>query len=145
MNVSRQIIVGDVALLRAGGSAIIATARGYMMNAPAPSGRFVGKIACRHNLNDTERELLAMVDMGAEVVDVVVTHHLYGDMTGRLNLVTRGDVYEFMNKVKNGGERLLSELTNGVHLHTLACRDKAAFDAVAARLKDMGLLYASEL
>ena len=37
--VSRQIIVGDVALLRAGGLAVLATPRGYILeNTSAPSG-----------------------------------------------------------------------------------------------------------
>ena len=33
--VSRQIIVGDIALLRAGGADILATPRGYCLQSPA--------------------------------------------------------------------------------------------------------------
>ncbi|MDR1573705.1 MAG: transcription repressor NadR [Clostridiales Family XIII bacterium] len=140
MRVSRQVIVGDVALLRAQGNEIIATARGYMMAASLPAGRYVGKIACRHGFADTEKELALIVALGGEVVDVTVTHRLYGDMTGQLNIRTREDVDEFMKNIKNSKERLLSELTGGVHLHTVACRDRAAFEAVCDELARIGIL-----
>ncbi|MDR1245614.1 MAG: transcription repressor NadR [Clostridiales Family XIII bacterium] len=140
MRVSRQVIVGDIALLRAHGSEIIATSRGYMLSAPALSGRYIGKIACRHSVEDTEKELFAIVGLGCEAVDVTVTHKLYGDMTGQLNISTREDAEAFVKNVKNSEERLLSELTDGVHLHTIACRDKAAFEAVRAELARLGIL-----
>ena len=46
-SVSRQIIVGDVAILRAGGQEITATPRGYMVQ-NAPSG-LVRQIAVKHD------------------------------------------------------------------------------------------------
>jgi transcriptional regulator of NAD metabolism len=140
MRVSRQVIVGDIALLRAQGNEIIATARGYIMAASLPAGRYIGKIACRHGVAETEKELIAIVALGAEVVDVTVTHRLYGDMMGQLNISTRADVDEFMKNIGNSKERLLSELTGGVHLHTIACRDRAAFEAVCAELAGLGIL-----
>jgi transcriptional regulator of NAD metabolism len=140
MRVSRQAIVGDIALLRAQGNEIIATARGYVMASSLPSGRYIGKIACHHSFADTETELAAIVALGGEVVDVTVTHRLYGDMTGRLNISTREDVDAFMRNIINGKERLLLELTGGVHLHTVACRDRAAFEAVCEELGRLGIL-----
>jgi transcriptional regulator of NAD metabolism len=110
------------------------------MASALPSGRCVGKIACRHSFADTETELAAIVACGGEVVDVIVTHRLYGDMTGQLNISTRADVDEFMRRVRSCKERLLSELTDGVHLHTVACRDRAAFDAVCGELARLGIL-----
>ncbi|MDR2771162.1 MAG: transcription repressor NadR [Clostridiales Family XIII bacterium] len=139
MRVSRQVIVGDIALLRAQGNEIIATARGYIMATALPAGRYIGKIACRHSFADAEKELSAIVALGGEAVDVTVTHRLYGDMTGQLNIATREDVDEFMRNIRNSKERLLSELTGGVHLHTVACRDKAAFEAVCAELARLGI------
>ncbi|MDR1571504.1 MAG: transcription repressor NadR [Clostridiales Family XIII bacterium] len=141
MDVSRQAIVGDIALLRAQGKAIIATARGYMMEAPAQPGRYVGKLACRHSLADTEKELMAVVELGGEVLDVTVSHRLYGDMTGQLNIATRQDVAAFMASVAAGGGRLLLELTGGLHLHTVACRDRDAFVLIEDRLRELGFLY----
>ena len=45
--VSRQIIVGDVALLRAGGADIAATPRGYVL--PRESGALLRTVACVHD------------------------------------------------------------------------------------------------
>lgn len=143
LGVSRQVIVGDIALLRARGSDITATARGYMMT-PPPTGRYVGKIACQHSLADTEKELTAIVSLGGTVLDVVVDHYLYGEMSGQLNIATAGDVQAFLQKVRQNEARLLSELTDGVHLHTVACRDADAFAAIGAALARLGLLYASQ-
>ncbi|MDR1134815.1 MAG: transcription repressor NadR [Clostridiales Family XIII bacterium] len=140
--VSRQVIVGDIALLRAQGHAIIATARGYMMEAsPILAGRYVGKIACRHSAEDTEKELVTIVELGGEVIDVVVSHRLYGDLTGQLNIVTKQDAITFVACVQKGGERLLSELTGGVHLHTVACRDREEFESIKEGLRELGVLY----
>jgi transcriptional regulator of NAD metabolism len=140
VGVSRQIVVGDIALLRAQGNEIIATARGYMTARPV-TGRYIGKIACKHGRDDTERELSSIVALGGEALDVIVTHHYYGDLTGQLNIATREDVKQFIDSLRGSKERLLSELTGGVHLHTIACGDKAAFDAIAAELNRLGLLY----
>jgi len=43
LNVSRQVIVGDIALLRAQGIKIIATARGYMIPEFKETSRYIGK------------------------------------------------------------------------------------------------------
>jgi transcriptional regulator of NAD metabolism len=105
-NVSRQVIVGDIALLRARGGEIISTARGYMMARP-PLGRYIGTIVCRHDRKGTERELSAIVDAGGEILDVTIAHQYYGDLTGQLNVATHEDVAEFMRHMDEAGEHLL--------------------------------------
>ncbi|GHU81974.1 transcriptional regulator [Clostridia bacterium] len=143
MQVSRQVIVGDIALLRAQGNDVIATVRGYTMALPAQPGRYIGKIACQHTLEDTGRELLSIVELGGEVLDVAVDHYLYGEITGQLNIATPRDVEAFIRKLGQNQARLLSELTGGVHLHAVACRDGAAFKAITARLEELGFLYSA--
>ncbi|MDR0356869.1 MAG: transcription repressor NadR [Clostridiales Family XIII bacterium] len=138
VGVSRQAVVGDVALLRARGNEIIATARGYMMSRPY-AGKFIGKIACRHGLADTERELLSIVALGGEVLDVIVAHPYYGDLTGRLGIAAVEDVKNFMESLNAEGRGLLSELTDGVHLHTVACGDRQTFDAIVDKLEQLGI------
>jgi len=142
-NVSRQVIVGDVALLRAQGHEIIPTARGYMIPEYKDANQYHGKIACRHTPENTKAELYAIVDSGAVVVNVIVEHEIYGEITGGLNLANRGDVDLFINKVDTSEVRLLSELTMGVHLHTIACRDRAHFDEICRTLDENGFLYKS--
>jgi len=141
LNVSRQVIVGDVALLRAQGHEIIATARGYMIPKFGGSKQYLGKVACRHTAEDTKSELYTIVDLGAEVINVIVEHELYGTITGGLNLANRKDVDLFIEKVELSEIKLLSELTPEVHLHTIACRDKAHFEQVCNALEANGYLF----
>ena len=98
LGVSRQIIVGDVALLRAGGVDIQATPRGYVLAAEGAGVSAV--LACVHNADHMERELTLMVDYGAEVLDVIVEHPVYGQLTGQLQLRSRYDVSQFLTKAK---------------------------------------------
>ena len=138
-SVSRQIIVGDIALLRAGGMDIAATPRGYVL--PAPAAGLVRTLACRHRADQMEEELNSMVDQGCTVLDVIVEHPVYGQLTGQLHLSSRYDVGQFLQKVSRSGARPLSALTGGVHLHTILCPDEAAWHRVRAALDQAGFLY----
>jgi len=143
-NVSRQVIVGDIALLRAGGHEIIATARGYMIPEFIAQNQYIGKMACCHNADSTKEELYVIIDLGATVVNVIVEHELYGEITGQLNIKTRDDADMFVERVKSSDVKLLSALTLGVHLHTIACRNKAHFEQVYNALNSAGFLVQSK-
>ncbi|MCL2215708.1 MAG: transcription repressor NadR [Defluviitaleaceae bacterium] len=140
LSVSRQVIVGDIAILRAQGREIIATARGYMVPEFMTSNQYVGKIACCHNVENTKEELYAIVDLGATVVNVIVEHEMYGEITGQLNIKTRDDADIFVERVKSSEAKLLSVLTLGVHLHTIVCRNKTHFEQVYHALDSAGFL-----
>lgn len=134
--VSRQLIVGDVALLRAGGAAIDATARGYVIQRSRDGLR--RQVACRHQAADMETELQIMVDNGCTVLDVIVEHPVYGQLTGGLELANRYDVREFIRRSQ--AAQPLSLLTEGVHLHTLVCPGEEAFLRVRKELANAGFL-----
>lgn len=138
-SVSRQIIVGDIALLRAAGAAISATPRGYVIGNKSPSG-LLRQVACRHPSEEMERELNAIVDQGCTVLDVIVEHPIYGQLTGPLQLASRYDVAQFITRCAQSEAQPLSNLTEGIHLHTLACPSEAAFRRVQAALRSMGVL-----
>ena len=143
LGVSRQIVVGDVALLRAGGAQIDATPRGYQLR-PAEKG-YTGILACVHRTEDEmRRELYTVVDQGGVVVDVTVENNLYCEIRGNLNLASRYDVDNFIRQAQNTPESLLSRMTGGVHLHTLRCPDKESFVRIRAALAAQGLLYRKE-
>ena len=78
LSVSRQIIVGDVALLRASGEKVLATPRGYVIDLSVASDQYT--VACVHDFDNMEKELNIMVDNGATVVNVTVEHPLYGQL-----------------------------------------------------------------
>ena len=134
LSVSRQIIVGDIALLRAAGEKITATPRGYVLETAADK---VYTLACIHGLDDTEKELNIMVDNGCTVINVPVEHPI----SGQLQLSSRYDVSQFMEKLRKGEVAPLCQLTGGVHLHALSCPDEACFERTKAALADAGLLY----
>ncbi|MCL2169901.1 MAG: transcription repressor NadR [Defluviitaleaceae bacterium] len=139
LNVSRQVIVGDVALIRAGGHSVIATAKGYIIPQAAPALGFCGTIACKHSASDTRAELMLITSLGAVVVDVTIEHEFYGEITGQLNLKTPEDVEAFI-AASSGNPKLLSELTGGIHLHTIYCRDKVHFEQIKVALEGAGFL-----
>ena len=137
-SVSRQVIVGDIALLRAAGADISATPRGYVIQ-KSPSG-LLRQVACRHSGADMEAELNAMVDQGCTVLDVIVDHPIYGQLTGPLQLSSRYDVTQFIARCAQADARPLSDLTEGIHLHTLSCPSEDAFQRVRTALHAMGVL-----
>ncbi|HHY53408.1 MAG TPA: transcription repressor NadR [Clostridiales bacterium] len=141
LGVSRQVIVGDVALLRASGWEIMATSQGYVLPPVVAGSRYVGKIPCQHTLEQTGLELSTIVRLGGEVLDVMVEHYLYGEIKGQLNIATQQDVENFLQRVRDNKTRLLSELTGGVHLHTIACPNRDTFEAIRTELERLQILY----
>ncbi len=137
-SVSRQIIVGDIALLRAAGADISATPRGYVIL--RETGGLVRQVAVQHDAAGMGEELNAMVDQGCTVLDVIVDHPIYGQLTGPLQLSNRYDVGQFLARCAQSDARPLSELTEGIHLHTLSCPDEAAFGRVCRELRRLGVL-----
>lgn len=138
LNVSRQIIVGDIALLRAGGAEISATPRGYVL--PRATDGITRTIACRHTLAQTGQELDILVDNGCTVLDVIVEHPVYGQLTGQLQISSRYDVEQFLAHICGSDAAPLSMLTGGLHLHTLCCPNEDAYTRACAALKAAGLL-----
>ena len=138
MQVSRQIIVGDIALLRAGGSNIASTPRGYVI--PLDRQSYVRQVVTEHGSSDTRAELNAIVDQGCTVEDVIIEHPLYGELRGALQLSSRYDVDQFIRKCLESEAAPLSQLTNGVHLHTLSCPDEDAFHRAEDALRKLGFL-----
>ena len=83
-NVSRQIIVGDVALLRAGGADISATPKGYLL--ARDRGGIQRQIVCIHSGEQMGKELYICVDNGCCVLDVIVEHQVFGQLVGQLQV-----------------------------------------------------------
>lgn len=137
-SVSRQVIVGDIALLRAAGAQITATPRGYLI--PRSSSGLCRTLATRHTAEQMEAELHALVDHGCIVLDVTVDHPIYGQLTGPLNLSNRYEVGQFITRCRDAAAAPLSLLTEGIHLHTVLCPDEAAFLRAQTALRQLGVL-----
>ncbi len=137
LGVTRQVIVGDIALLRAGGASIIATPRGYLLET-APSSSFI--LACKHNKQDMKEELYTIVDCGCGLLDVIVEHPLYGQITCNLHIFSRSEADTFMKKLEETQAQPLCQITNDIHLHTLQCPSREHFQEVLSKLKEKDLL-----
>jgi len=139
LGVTRQVIVQDVAVLRAAGYNILATPQGYLL--PVREECCRRTFACQHNLTGLERELQIIVDLGGKVIDVTVEHPLYGEIKGYLMIGSRYEVQKFVAEMQKSGARPLYTLTgNGVHLHTVEAESEDILDEIAKSLAKENIL-----
>ena len=138
--VSRQIIVQDVALLRALGREILATPDGYILPVQSHTD-CIRVVMCDHTgIEQMRRELYAVVDAGGIVEDVIVSHAVYGEMRAPLILKNRRQIDCFAEHEGWKQAAPLSTLTGGVHLHTLRAPDEETMDAIVSALREAGML-----
>lgn len=138
LHVSRQVIVQDIALIRANKIEISSTTKGYLLSEEK-------KIATRrfhvkHTTSEIEDELLTIVDHGGKVLDVIVTHDIYGEIKTALNLKTRQDVYAFVREVAEKRTVPLKELTNSIHYHTVEADSESLLDDIEHALNEKNYL-----
>ena len=142
-DVTRQIIVADIALLRAAGYAIRSEHRGYIMERSAAGG-VTECLVCRHDKAGTQDEFYTIVDNGGKILDVQVEHSLYGQLSGQLSITSRYDADEFMRRAAESNTALLSDLTDGVHIHTVQTPDEAAMERIRTSLRAKGILVEND-
>jgi hypothetical protein len=141
LGVTRQVIVQDVAVLRAAGEDIVATPRGYMLINPMQPKAITKTIVCKHHTHkEIEEELTAIVDLGGSIIDVIIEHPIYGEKRGVLMISSRQDVRDFMKSIENEGAQPLSTLTAGVHLHTIQVKKEENYEKIREELKCRGFL-----
>ena len=135
--VSRQVIVQDIALLRANGSEVVSTINGYVIEEPKVFRR-VFKV--RHSDEQVEEEMDLFVDNGCVIEDVFIYHKVYGTVRAEMNISTRADVAAFLNDILTGKSSLLKNVTSGYHYHTVTAKDEASLDRVMDELQKRGFL-----
>lgn len=140
MGVTRQIIVSDVALLRASGVKIIAERLGYTLE-KVVNDCLYKTIICKHEKEQTLDEFFAVIDNGGKVLSVTVEHSLYGQISADLNIASRYDAEEFVKKSASANASLLCDLTNGVHIHTICVKDEETYNRIIDRLSALNILY----
>lgn len=139
LGVSRQVIVGDIAIMRAAGSDIYATPQGYILPKPLAKSALIAKLVCNHDRGNLAKELSIIIDNGGKIIDVIVEHPIYGELKANLMLTSRRDLVDFLQKLDRGAEPL-SAITGGVHLHTVEVPSKAALANIEAELRSAGIL-----
>ncbi|WP_246940806.1 transcription repressor NadR [Bacillus pinisoli] len=140
-NVSRQVIVQDISLLKAKDEPIVATSEGYIyLTSTQEQGLFQEVIVCQHTPEETMEELFIMVDHGVTVKDVRIEHPVYGDLSALVRVSNRMEVEQFLRKLKVTNAPLLSQLTDGLHLHTVEADAKEKITSACLALKERGFL-----
>jgi hypothetical protein len=138
-DVSRQVIVQDIALLRANGYDIVSTNRGYLLQrGTAQEAERIFKVI--HSDEDTRKELTTIVDMGGKVIDVFVYHKVYGVLRADMNIKSRRDIDRYMEEIKGGKSSLLKNVTSGYHYHTVRAESEEILDVIQEKLKEIGFL-----
>jgi transcriptional regulator of NAD metabolism len=140
LGVSRQIIVGDVSILRAEGQKIFATPRGYIMPAEDNHKQPLVSLVCQHTAENMETELNTIIDNGGTVLDVIVEHPVYGPLKSDLLLKSRRDIKNFLTKMKKCQAKPLLVVTGGVHIHTIRVPDEESLQAIKQELRNKGIL-----
>mgnify|MGYP000859210284 FL=1 len=138
LGVSRQVIVQDIALLKAQGADVVSTSRGYRLM-PATS-RPVRLLKVFHGPGRVGEELRLIVDLGGTVEDTLVSHRAYGRLSAPLGISSRSDVTHFEHELASSKSGLLSEVTSGYHFHHVSARDEATLDAIEEALGSAGFL-----
>ncbi|AAO34740.1 transcription repressor NadR [Clostridium tetani] len=139
LGVTRQIIVKDIAILRASGADIVATPEGYIMNKKDKNLNFK-IIALSHDRYEIEDELKTIVKYGGVIRDVIVEHQLYGEIKAVLMVKTIDDVEKFVKKFNEYKAEPLLKLTNGLHIHTILTETKEQMDNIIYELDKKGYL-----
>ena len=130
-DVSRQIIVKDISILKEQGLDIVATSAGYVIK----SSPFVERVfKVFHTTEHTEDELQAIVDLGGIVADVYVWHKAYGKMEAKLNISSRKQIAQFIESVRTGKSVELMHITGGYHYHTVRADSEESLDQIEAEL-----------
>lgn len=137
LGVSRQVIVQDMALIRANGIEVIATNRGYVVQESKEVSRVFKVI---HTDEQVEEELNLFVDLGAKVEDVFVYHKVYGVIKADMNIKSRRDVSKYMGEITSGKSTNLKNLTSNYHYHTIVAEDEQTLELVQEELIKRGFL-----
>jgi len=132
-NVSRQVIVQDIALLKARNVHIYATHKGYVCSHQRV-------FSCFHLNDRMEEEMNAIVDCGGCIENVFVKHDVYGKLEAKMNISSRKQVKEFIDSISQNQAKPLTDLTSGYHCHTVSAQSKEDLDSIEESLRKLHIL-----
>lgn len=144
LDVTRQIIVGDVAILRSSGKPILSTARGYQLQGPAEergcNRRSLHCCSRTMDEDELEAELNAVVDNGGIIRGLTLSHEVYGIIHIDMNIYSRRDVRQYVDKLRASDAPLIVTLTHGAHTLKVETRVDEEMNAVQEGLQELGIL-----
>ncbi|MFI3227580.1 MAG: transcription repressor NadR [Clostridia bacterium] len=145
MGVSRQVIVSDIALLRANKYDIISTNRGYIMGevsneACDDKDIFTRVFKVEHSDDEIYEELSCIISLSGQVLDVFVDHEVYGKFFANLNIATTKDIENFVTQMQQNELVPLKNITSNCHFHTVQAPSVKLLDIIELELAQKGFL-----
>ena len=135
--VSRQVIVQDLAVIRASTPGILSTTKGYVMEQDSSCTR---EFKVRHSQEQAAEELILIVDCGGRVKNISISHRVYGRVSAEMDIRSRQDVAEFVEALQNSHSTVLSSATSGYHYHLVEASSEERLDLIEKQLKEAGFL-----
>ena len=141
LHVSRQVIVQDIALMRAEHLPILSTNKGYLLGPDAVRSSQPKRVFfVRHATDRVLEEFMTVIDLGGRILDVAVEHDLYGPIRADLLIENRQDAQDFVDRLKNCRDNPLKVLTDDCHFHTVAAPSEKLLDLIESELRSRGFL-----
>lgn len=135
LNVSRQVIVTDIALLRVTRNDLISTNSGYLLSKSDSRSSCVRIFKVSHTDEQIEDELSSIVDFGGKILDVFIQHKVYGTLSASLNISCKRDIQNFLCDLKSGVSTPLKNITSNFHYHTVEAKNENVLDEIENMLK----------
>ena len=140
-SVSRQVIVQDIALMRAENHQIISTNKGYIYRTEEQKNTQPKRVFCvKHGTDQVMDEFVTVIELGGKVLDVAVEHELYGQIRVDLLIETIQDAQDFASRLVECKDNPLKVLTDDCHYHTVAAPSEKLLDLIQKELEAKGFL-----
>lgn len=140
-HVSRQVIVQDIALMRAENCGILSTNKGYLLRSKKTENTQPKRVFyVKHTSEQVLDEFQTVLEFGGKVLDVAVEHEIYGHICVDLLIETNADAVEFCEKLKNCRDNPLNVLTDNCHYHTVCAPSEKLLDLIECELRSRKLL-----
>ena len=141
LHVSRQVIVQDIALMRAEHLPILSTNKGYLLGPDAVRSSQPKRVFfVRHTTERVLEEFMTVIDLGGRILDVAVEHELYGSIRADLVIENAQDAADFVARLEGCRDNLLKALTDDCHFHTVAAPSEKLLDLIESELRSRGFL-----
>lgn len=140
-HVSRQVIVQDIALMRAENHGILSTNKGYLYRSEGLDNSLPKRVFfVKHATAQVLDEFLTVIDLGGKILDVAVEHELYGQIRVDLLIETPQDAQDFSRRLSTCRDNPLKVLTDDCHYHTVSAPSEKLLDLIETEFREKGYL-----
>lgn len=136
-SVSRQIIVQDIAIIRAAGYDILSTTKGYLLKQQTVHTRV---LKFTHNEEQMHDAMTTIVDLGGWILDLFIYHEIYGKLNAELSIRSRRDIKQFIAQYESDSDGIITTLTSVDHYHTIGADSVATLDLIEQTLRTNHLI-----